>query len=117
MEITCINCPVGCRMQVTVENGQVTRVEGNGCLRGLNYARQECVAPQRMVTAAVTVCNRKTPVSVKTRTPISKEKIFDCIQALKTVEVRAPVHIGDIILKNVAGLGVDLVATKNVESR
>lgn len=51
------------------------------------------------------------------RKPRLQEKIFDCIQALKTVEVQAPVHIGDIILKNVAGLGVDLVATKNVESR
>ena len=26
-----------------------------------------------------------------------------------------PVHIGDIILKNVADTGVDIVATKNVE--
>lgn len=54
---------------------------------------------------------------LKTREDISKEKIFDCIQALKTVEVQAPVHIGDMILKNVAGLGVDIIAPKNVESR
>ena len=115
MKITCINCPVGYRMQVTVENGQVTRVEGNGCLRGLNYARQECVAPQRMVTAAVTVCNRKTPVSVKTRTPISKEKIFDCMAQLARLQIQAPVHMGDVICPDVCGTGVDVIATKTVE--
>lgn len=53
--ITCINCPVGCRMQVTVENGEVTGVSGNSCNRGVTYAKQECVAPMRMVTAVVTV--------------------------------------------------------------
>ena len=53
-------------------------------------------------------------VSVKTREDIPKEKIFDCVKALKEVEVAAPVHIGDVVLRDVAGTGVDVVATKNV---
>lgn len=114
-QITCINCPVGCRMQVTVENGEVTNVAGNSCKRGLSYAMQECVAPQRMVTAVVTVANRKTPVSVKTRTPIPKEKIGACMAQLGGLNVHAPVHMGDVVCPNVCETGVDVIATKTVE--
>ena len=114
-QITCINCPVGCRMQVTVEDGTVVSVTGNTCKRGVAYAQQECVAPQRMVTAVVTVQGRKTPVSVKTRTPIPKSKIFDCMQQLAQTQVHAPVHMGDVICANVCDSGVDVIATKTVE--
>lgn len=72
--ITCINCPMGCRMSVTVENGVVTAVRGNTCKRGEKYAQQECVAPERMVTAVLPVEGRKMPVSVKTRSPIPKKR-------------------------------------------
>ncbi len=56
-------------------------------------------------------------VSVKTKEDIPKGKIFECVKALKTVEVPAPVHIGDVLLKDVAGTGVDIVATKNVGTK
>ena len=52
-------------------------------------------------------------VSVKTKEDIPKGKIFDCVKALKNVEVAAPVHIGDVLVKDVAGTGVDVIATKN----
>ena len=114
-QITCINCPVGCRMTVTVEDGKVTSVTGNTCKRGVAYAEQECVAPQRMVTAVVTVTGRKPPVSVKTRTPIPKVKIFECMKQLAATEITAPVHMGDVVCANVCGTGVDVIATKNVD--
>ena len=114
-QITCINCPVGCRMTVVVEDGKVVSVTGNTCKRGVAYAEQECVAPQRMVTAVVTVAGRKTPVSVKTRTPIPKEKIFACMKELANTEIQAPVHMGDVVCPNVCGTGVDVIATKTVE--
>ncbi|MBR6666977.1 MAG: DUF1667 domain-containing protein [Clostridia bacterium] len=114
-QITCINCPVGCRMTVTVEDGKVTSVTGNTCKRGVAYAEQECVAPQRMVTAVIAVADRKTPVSVKTRTPIPKVKIFECMKQLANTEVKAPVHMGDVVCANVCGTGVDVIATKTVE--
>ena len=60
-QITCINCPVGCRLQVVLENGQVVSVSGNSCKRGETYAKQECTAPTRMVTAAVPLQIRKSP--------------------------------------------------------
>lgn len=114
-QITCINCPVGCRLQVTIENGQVTKVEGQGCKRGETYAHQECIAPARMVTAAVPVSGRSTPVSVKTRTPIPKEQIFACMKALSGISLQAPVRMGDVVLADVCGTGVDVIATKTVE--
>ena len=114
-QITCINCPVGCRMTVTVEDGKVTNVTGNTCKRGVAYAEQECVAPQRMVTAVVAVKGRKTPVSVKTRTPIPKKDIFACMKQLAATEVTAPVHMGDVVCADVCGTGVDVIATKTVE--
>lgn len=114
-QITCINCPVGCRLQVTIEDGRVTSVEGHGCKRGETYAHQECIAPARMVTAAVPVTDRGTPVSVKTRTPIPKEQIFACMKQLAALSLKAPVHMGDVVLSDVCGTGVDVIATKTVE--
>lgn len=114
-QITCINCPVGCRLQVTIENGQVTKVEGQSCKRGETYAHQECIAPARMVTAAVPVVGRNVPVSVKTRTPIPKEQIFACMKQLSGLSLTAPVRMGDVVLADVCGTGVDVIATKTVE--
>ena len=72
--ITCINCPVGCRMEVTLEDGAVISVKGNTCKRGDTYAHQECVQPLRMITAVAPVEGSIMPVSCKTRTPIPKER-------------------------------------------
>ena len=113
-QITCINCPVGCRLQVTIENGQVTKVEGQSCKRGETYAHQECIAPARMVTAAVPVSGRSTPVSVKTRTPIPKALIAQCMEALSKVQLTAPIAAGSVVLPDVCGTGVDIIATKSV---
>lgn len=115
MEITCINCPQGCRMNVTLQNGEVVRVEGNNCKRGELYARQESIAPMRMVTAVIPLKNRKMPVSVKTKTPIPKEKIFDCMKVLAETTAQAPVVIGQVLVNNVCETGVDIIATRNID--
>lgn len=114
MELTCINCPVGCRVQVTMEAGTVTQVSGNQCKRGEVYARQECVAPQRMLTAVLPVQGSEEPLSVKTASAIPKALIFACMQALAQTELIAPVAAGAVVLKNICGTGVDVVATKSV---
>ena len=112
--ITCINCPVGCRMEVIHEGDQVLSVKGNTCKRGDAYARQECVAPLRMVTAVAAVRGRAMPVSLKTRTPIPKRLIADCMRAVEAQEFEAPIAAGDVLIKNVCGTGVDVIATKAV---
>lgn len=114
MELTCINCPVGCRLQVEIQNGEVVSVTGNQCKRGEKYARQECVAPQRMITAVIPVAGSKMPLSVKTSTTIPKERIFDCMRALSQVKLTAPIAAGTVILADICGTGVDVIATKNV---
>lgn len=115
--ITCIGCPLGCLVTVELENGEVISVSGNTCKRGEDYARKEVTNPTRIVTSIVRVSGGCAPVvSVKTKTDIPKDKIFDIIRALKEVEVKAPVVIGDVVLKNAADTGVDVVATKAVEA-
>ena len=107
-ELICIGCPMGCPIVVKMEDGKVVSVTGNTCPRGETYARKEVTAPTRIVTTTVRVADGKVP--------ISKDKIFDCIAALRGVTIKAPVHIGDIVLENVAGTGVNIVAAGNVDA-
>ena len=113
--ITGITGPMGCRRTVQVENGQVVSVSGNVCKRGERYAHQECIAPERMVTAVIPVEGRTMPVSVKTRSPIPKKDIFNCMRQLSQVKVTPPVQAGTVIVPDVCGSGVDVIATKTVE--
>ena len=115
--ITCINCPVGCRMTVTLsDGGDVLSVEGNTCPRGDRYARQESVQPLRMVTAVIPVSNSATPLSVKTASPVPKRLIPDVMAALRKVEVKAPIAIGQTIVSDVCHTGVDIIATRPLHS-
>lgn len=114
--LICINCPMGCPLTVKMEGADVVSVSGNTCRRGEIYARKEVTNPTRIVTSTVKVKNGQADmVSVKTREDVPKGRIFACVEALKDVQAEAPVHIGDVIAANVAGTGVDVVATKNVE--
>ena len=113
--LICIGCPMGCPMTVKLENGKVLEITGNTCKRGKVYAEKEVTNPTRIVTSVVRVKNGAIPmVSVKTREDIPKNRIAACVKALKGVEIQAPVHIGDVILADAAGTGVDIIATKNV---
>ena len=113
--LTCIGCPLGCQIMVEVKNGEVFAVNGNTCKRGEDYAKKEVTCPTRIVTSTVKVIGgAASVVSVKTKSDIPKEKIFDCVRALKELEVKAPVAIGDVVLCDVAGTGIDIIATKSV---
>ena len=117
-ELTCIGCPMGCPLIVTMEAGEVISVTGNTCKRGDVYARKEVTNPTRIVTSTVRVSGGTIPmVSCKTKEDIPKEKIFAIINALCGITVPAPVSIGDILVQDVAGTGVDIVATKNVPAK
>lgn len=115
-DLTCIGCPLGCSIKVTMDNGEVTGVAGNTCPRGDAYARKEVTNPTRIVTSTVRVRGGKAiMVSCKTKEDIPKGKIFDVTKALADVEIQAPVHIGDVLISDVAGTGVEIVATKNID--
>ena len=113
--ITCISCPVGCRMTVTLEDGQVVSVVDNNCSRGAAYARQECVAPMRTVTAVFPVVNSRIPVSIKTENPIPKNKIDACMQELSGMRFQAPILMGDVLVDDIVQTGVRVVATKSIK--
>lgn len=117
-KLICINCPLGCPLTVTLNEGEVIRVTGNTCPRGEAYGRKESTHPTRIVTSTVRISGGNLPVvSVKTASDIPKEKMAECIAQLKNITASAPIHIGDVILENAAGTGVSIVATKNVEMR
>ena len=115
-KFVCIVCPNSCEIYVSVnEKNEILKLEGNLCPRGEDYVRKELKAPERVVTSTVRVRDGNTPlVSVKTSKPIPKEKIFEVMEEIRKLEVRAPIKIGDVLLKNIAGTSADLVATKNV---
>ena len=97
---------------------KVLSVEGYTCKRGHDYGEKECTNPMRTVTSSVPVKNGVIPVvSVKTAADIPKGKILECMEAIHTAAVQAPVHLGDIILADIAGTGVDLVVAKTVGRR
>ena len=100
------------------ENGEVINVTGNTCPRGEAYGRKECTNPTRIVTSTVRMEGGKLPVvSVKTASDIPKDKMADVAAALKDIIVTAPVHIGDVVAENIAGTGVNMIATRNVEAQ
>lgn len=113
--LICISCPMGCRLTVDHTDKNNVIVTGNTCPRGAEYAKNEVTAPKRTVTASVRVVGGTIPrVSVKTNAPIPKQHIFDSLNLLKKVTLTAPIEIGDVVLKNVCGCGVDFVATKKI---
>lgn len=115
MEMICINCPMGCIMQVEITTEEI-KVSGNTCPKGKIYAEKECTNPTRIVTTSVKVEDGKLEVvSVKTEKDIPKKKIFEVLLATKKISVKAPIEVGDIIIKDVAGTGSNLVATKRIK--
>ena len=116
-ELTCIGCPMGCLLTVTLDNGEVTEVKGNTCAKGDIYARKEVVNPTRIVTSTVKIVGGdKERISVKTANDIPKAKIFEVMKDIDAAEAKAPAKIGDVLVKNVAGTGVDVIATRNVDA-
>ena len=112
-ELICIVCPNGCRLQVDEENG--LRVTGNACPRGEEYGRNELLHPVRVLTGTVRLHGGTLPrCPVKTRGTIPKEKLLEAARALCMVDVDAPVRRGDVVLADICGTGVDVVASRDV---
>lgn len=115
MELICICCPLGCRINIE-KTAEGFDVRGNSCPRGKQYAIAEMTAPTRMVTSSVLVSGGKEKMlSLKTDKPIAKSLIFDALATLKGVVVAAPVNEGDVIKADVLGTGVNFIATRSVE--
>ena len=115
MNLVCTSCPVGCRLTIIEDDGKL-EVSGNACKRGETYAADEATDPKRMVTSSVKIEQGVLPlVSVKTNVPIQKAFVSETINLIKKATVIAPIAIGDVIIPNVAGTGVNIVATRKVD--
>jgi CxxC motif-containing protein len=115
-EFVCIVCPVGCHLKVDfTEEGEVS-VTGNKCPRGETYAREEVLAPKRTVTATAGVRGRlHRRVPVKTDAPLPVEHIDELLEAVYALDLQPPVQLGDVLIEDFSGTGVNLVATRSVE--
>jgi CxxC motif-containing protein len=117
-EITCIICPLGCKILVKQDGTLCEIVGGNKCKRGVEYARSEALDQRRMLTSSISVIGGTWPlVSVKTTKPVPKKDIFTVLKVIQKTIVKAPVERGQILLKNVADTQIDVIATKTVDSR
>lgn len=117
VELICISCPLGCPLSVETDSeGKVVSVTGNTCKRGEAYGRKEVTAPTRTVTSTVRALGGSMPVvPVRTREDIPKDKIFAVMEEIRRAAATVPVHIGDVIIEDAAGTGVDVIATRDVE--
>lgn len=113
--LTCVACPIGCALSAQIEEGEVTGVSGNACRRGESYAKTECIAPVRSLTTTVRARGGAYPlVSVRSAAPLPKEKLFDCMALINKTLVDAPVEIGDVVIPDILGTGVNIIATNQL---
>jgi len=113
--LTCIGCPMGCPLELTVIDGELRDISGNSCPRGLDYAQQEFSDPRRMVSTTVACPSGLWPrLPVKTTEAIPKDRVMDVVRKLHTMEIEAPVKAGQILLHNVAGTGIAVAATRSL---
>lgn len=116
-KIICITCPIGCTITVRGEGDTIESIEGHQCQRGVTYAKDEFVHPVRILTTVAKIENGGPAhplVSVRSQTPVPKDKMFEIMQKVKQVCLKAPVHRGDVVVKNVLGTGTDIIATADV---
>lgn len=116
-QLICTSCPLGCSLEAQ-KDGEKIVVTGAKCNRGSQYAQDEIVNPKRTVTTTIVVLNgeiRRLPV--RTNKPFPLRRISELIQFLSTIEVEAPVYVGQVITTNCLGEGVDIIATRTILRR
>ncbi len=114
--LICINCPMGCHLEVEKDKNGEWLITGNQCKRGITYAINEMTAPVRVLTTTVKVSNglyRRLPV--RTSDAIPKEKLFEAMQMINQVTVQAPVKVGDVIINDILGTGIDVLASRSLD--
>lgn len=109
INMTCIMCPMGCQLTAQID-GKNILVSGNTCVRGENYAKEEVTSPKRIVTSLVKTVDGVLPV--KTTDPVPKAMIFDVVNEINKLVLKKG-KIGDVVIKNILGTGVDIVITGN----
>lgn len=113
----CTTCPSGCTLSVSIdEQGNIAEVGGNNCPRGLIFARGEWTDPVRTLTstAYAVIGGKEYLIPVKSRQPISKMKMKEAMEAINELIIDRPVTMGDVLIEDLAGTGIQLVACKTI---
>lgn len=114
--ITCIECPVGCRLRVDVENCKAVKIEGNKCPKGEKYAINEAEDPVRILTSAVMAEGLSVRmVPVRTNKPVPKDRMLDIMAEIKRIRLKKAVGQGEVIVRDILGTGADLISTREVD--
>lgn len=114
MELVCINCPRGCKLNVENNNGEI-KVSGNFCPRGEQYAIAEITNPLRTLTTTVKiVSNKYERLPVISSKPLPKDKVIDAVKEIKSIEIKTPIKMGDVVVKNILNLDVDIISSKTI---
>ena len=114
-KINCIVCPLSCVGEVTLADGQIETIAGFTCDRGNKYGQEEVTFPKRTLTTTVKVDGGELPLlPVVSKAPLPKDRVIDCARHLSCVKIKAPIMEGDIICSNILGLGVDIIATRDL---
>ncbi|MCL2610945.1 MAG: DUF1667 domain-containing protein [Defluviitaleaceae bacterium] len=117
LELICIGCPVGCLLQADTRDKDDIKISGNACKIGIDYGIKEITDPRRIVTSSVSVNtpNGNYIVSLKTNGDVPKNHIFDVLEEMKKLQLKAEdAKIGNIVIKNVLGLDADIVVTRGI---
>ena len=109
--LTCIECPIGCEIEVELENRKVRSLTGNGCPRGKTYGEAEVICPKRVVTSTVRAENGEM-VPVKTDKPVRKDALFEVMKRIAKTTCKMPVALGDILVENICD-DANLIVTGN----
>jgi CxxC motif-containing protein len=113
--ITCTICPRGCEIRVTGHEDIIEKMSGYCCARGKVFARDEFILPKRIFTSTMKLeGGDEVLVPVRSDASIPKEKLLECMNTIRTITVKAPITIGDVVVENICGLGCNIVATKSV---
>lgn len=115
-KMICIECPKSCELSVEIDpSGTVTKVNGAKCPKGAAYAVLEVQDPVRTLTATVAAEGLGLKfIPVRTNKPISKKDLLRAMDEVRKIRVRSPLKAGDVIVDNFLGLGVKLLATREV---
>ena len=122
LQFNCTTCPSECLLTVEVERGadgnviEVRSVTGNNCPRGDTFAHQELTCPMRVLTTTVAVSGGdEALLPVRTAEAIPLALHAQAMALIRGLVVNAPIRMGDVVLEDLLGTNIDLVASMDID--
>ncbi|MBM3156824.1 MAG: DUF1667 domain-containing protein [Chloroflexi bacterium] len=111
----CVTCPIGCEIDVIHDDGKIISMEGNKCKKSGEFVLQELIEPMRVLTTTVRIQGAKWPViPVRTDRSVPRRLFPRIMRQIKNTDLQAPVNMLDVVVKDIAGTGAHLIATRTM---